>query len=131
MPHHDGIDIANSEGTSISAAMDGKVLSFSADRVFGVSVKIEHRFGIITEYNHLDISSTILEKGMPVKQGGIVGKMGDTGFATGSHLDFRIRDNGKAVNPLMSIKLPEGISLDNHSVRMNETGIIQNILKEN
>ena len=73
-------------------------------------VKIKHRGGYITYYGHLSKIPKKIRKGVKVSQGDIIGYVGSTGLATGPHLDYRIKLNGKFVDPL-KIKLPRGTSV--------------------
>jgi murein DD-endopeptidase MepM/ murein hydrolase activator NlpD len=73
-------------------------------------VKIKHRGGYITYYGHLSKIPKKIRKGVKVSQGDIIGYVGSTGLATGPHLDYRIKFNGRFVDPL-KIKLPRGTSV--------------------
>lgn len=99
---HNGIDIANSPGTKIKAAMDGKVLKISYNHIYGKYVIIRHDNGYQTFYGHL-IKVTV-EKGKTVLQGEKIGEMGNTGQSTGNHLHFSIYKNGETVDPLLYLK---------------------------
>lgn len=99
---HWGIDIPAPRGTPIRAASDGLVLA-SADRVKGYSgygriVIIEHGRGIRTLYAHN--SKNHVKAGTCIKAGEVLGRVGATGRATGNHLHFEVRKDGRPVNPL-------------------------------
>lgn len=107
--YHKAIDIGGGrEGqTNIIAAADGIVTVINTGCVAGNKacggrlgnyVKIEHGDGIVTRYGHL--YSVSVSTGQEVKQGQVIGKMGNTGNSTGPHLDFQVLDHGTAVNPL-------------------------------
>ncbi len=70
-------------------------------------VKIRHSEGFETYYGHLSKIPGRIKKGAEVSQGEIIGYVGSTGLSTGPHLDYRIKYNGKFVNPLR-VKLPRG-----------------------
>jgi murein DD-endopeptidase MepM/ murein hydrolase activator NlpD len=70
-------------------------------------VKIKHQGGYVTYYGHLSRIPGKIRRGVKVSQGDIIGYVGSTGLATGPHLDYRIKLNGKFVNPL-KIRLPRG-----------------------
>lgn len=94
---HSGIDIANKLGTPIKASNTGYVTMAMSLYLTGNTVIIDHGMGIFTAYCHLDEIS--VDKGALVQKGDIVGKMGTTGFSTGSHLHFTFYINGTYVNP--------------------------------
>ena len=107
--NHQAIDIAGGvEGqTNIIAVADGEVIDTNTGCTagdlncggrLGNYVKIKHSDGTITRYGHMyNVSVT---NGSSVKQGQVIGKMGNTGNSTGTHLDFQIIVNGVKVNPL-------------------------------
>jgi murein DD-endopeptidase MepM/ murein hydrolase activator NlpD len=73
-------------------------------------VRIKHNGGYETYYGHLSRIPKKVRKGKKVSQGDIIGYVGSTGLATGPHLDYRIKFNGRFVDPL-KIKLPRGKSI--------------------
>jgi murein DD-endopeptidase MepM/ murein hydrolase activator NlpD len=99
---HWGIDIPAPKGTPIRAAADGLVLissdGFRGFSGYGRIVIIEHGGGISTLYAHN--SKNDVKAGTCIRAGEIIAEVGATGNATGSHLHFEIRKNGKPVNPL-------------------------------
>ena len=105
-PHH-GVDYAAPRGTPVSTVGDGTVLTAGYKRGNGNYVKIKHPNGYITYYLHLHRISKGIRKGRSVKQGQVIGTVGSTGYSTGPHLDYRVKINGKFVNPL-TLKLPPG-----------------------
>jgi len=66
---------------------------------YGKCVMIDHGDGVVSLYGHL--SSFSVSLGQTVTQGQAIGAMGSSGFSTGSHLHFEIRENGKLVDPLV------------------------------
>ncbi|MEB3324465.1 MAG: M23 family metallopeptidase, partial [Cyanobacteriota bacterium] len=97
---HKGIDIANSVGTPIVAAQDGRI-SFAgwSDGGYGYLVEITHEDGSLSRYAHQ--SRLLVQVGEEVRQGQQIGLMGSTGRSTGPHLHFEIHAPGYgAVNPL-------------------------------
>ncbi len=106
--NHNAIDIGGGrEGqTNIIAAADGSVTNIitgciagnhSCGGQLGNAVYITHSDGSLTRYGHL--YSVAVKKGDTVKQGQVIGKMGNTGNSTGPHLDFQVQVNGQIVDP--------------------------------
>ena len=67
---------------------------------FGRVVQIKHNGTYLTQYAHLSAYAKGLRTGDHVSQGELIGYVGQSGHATGPHLDFRVQQNGKWVNPL-------------------------------
>jgi len=99
---HAGIDIGCPTGTNIVAAESGRVSYAGYMRGFGNVIVLSHDGGYSTVYGHNSVN--LVKKGQYVKKGSIIGKVGRTGNATGSHLHFEIRLSGKPVNPLPYLK---------------------------
>ncbi len=95
---HKGIDIANRPGTPVVATADGKVIYAGWVKGFGKFVLIQHGYGYTTAYGHL--KNITVRKGQYVKRGQLIGTMGRTGLATGTHLHYEVRVVNKPVNPL-------------------------------
>jgi murein DD-endopeptidase MepM/ murein hydrolase activator NlpD len=95
---HAGIDIAAPKGTPIAAAQSGKVIYAGRRSGYGKLVIISHANGYSSRYAHC--SSILVKKGQNIKAGQLVARVGATGVATGNHLHFEIRKNGKTLNPL-------------------------------
>lgn len=94
---HPGVDYRAPVGAPVLAVADGLVLSAGWAGDAGRMVHLRHANGYETEYLHL--SAIDVRAGTRVRQGEIVGKVGATGLATGPHLDYRVRQAGKFVNP--------------------------------
>lgn len=97
---HTGVDIAGSgcNGKYVVAAADGKVIHSGWISGYGYCVMIDHGGGIVTLYAH---SQKLLVKvGEQVTKGQNIMLVGMTGYATGPHLHFEVRVNGKYVDPL-------------------------------
>jgi murein DD-endopeptidase MepM/ murein hydrolase activator NlpD len=96
---HSGLDIAGPEGSPVLAADDGEVLkAYWNDDGYGDLVIIGHPSGYETWYGHLD--NFDVEKGEHVKRGEQIGEMGSTGYSTGPHLHFEVRQEGQIRDPL-------------------------------
>lgn len=95
---HAGIDIPAPVGTFVVAAMDGEVTGIGTHKNLGRFVKISHEDGSYSLYGHLN--SQLARMHAKIKAGQRIGTVGATGRATGPHLDFSIRKDGKPVNPM-------------------------------
>lgn len=96
---HNGIDYAAPRGTPVSAIGNGKVIKVARSRAAGKYVKIRHSNGYESSYLHLSRFARGLKVGKKVKQGQTIAYVGSTGLSTGPHLDFRMKKNGKYINP--------------------------------
>ena len=103
---HQGIDYAAPAGTPISSVADGIIAQAGSNNSQGRFVRVIHSNGYETIYNHMSKFAKVSRKGAKVKQGQIIGYVGSTGYATGPHLDFRMRQNGKLINPLKLKSMP-------------------------
>ncbi len=83
---HFGIDYANSIGTEINSSNHGIVKLSDFTPSYGGTIVIDHGQNVFTMYLHL--SELKVQEGQEVKKGELIGLMGDTGIATGSHLHF-------------------------------------------
>ena len=96
---HNGTDYAASTGTPVYASRDGVVRFSRTMRGFGKVVYINHDKKYTTIYAHLSKIHAKTKAGKVVKQGDLLGYVGQTGWATGPHLHFEIRVYNKAKNP--------------------------------
>jgi murein DD-endopeptidase MepM/ murein hydrolase activator NlpD len=101
---HLAVDYAAPAGTPVRAVADGVVLSAGWAGGNGISVRLRHRNGYETMYNHL--SRTAVRSGARVRQRQVIGYVGSTGLSTGPHLDYRVARNGVFVNPLRESFIP-------------------------
>ncbi len=97
-PHY-GVDYVAPKGTPVFATSDGTIIKRTRDRASGNFVGIRHGNGYESYYLHLSRFVKGQREGQRVKQGDVIGYVGSTGWATASHLDYRIKKNGKWVNP--------------------------------
>jgi murein DD-endopeptidase MepM/ murein hydrolase activator NlpD len=95
---HAGIDIAAPQGTTISAAADGRVIFAGWYGGYGNAIVIDHGGGTSTLYGHC--SQIFVSVGQDVQRGQAIGAVGMTGDATGPHVHFEVRRDGKPVDPL-------------------------------
>ena len=108
---HQGVDYAAPTGTPIHATADGVVKFIGQQRGYGNIIILQHPHGYSTVYAHQSRFASGLHKGDHVQQGQVIGYVGATGWATGPHLHYEFRIDGKAVNPL-SASLPVAFRLD-------------------
>lgn len=104
---HEGVDYAAPEGTPVWAVADGTVIFKGWDGGFGRLVKVRHENGYVSYYAHLSSYAEGIVVGARVSQKQVVGRVGATGLATGPHLDYRLKVNGRFVDPL-KVELPKG-----------------------
>jgi len=98
---HHGVDYAAPTGTPVYAIGSGKVIAKGYQANGGGNyVKIRHNSTYTTTYMHLSRFAKGLQVGDQVAQKEVIGYVGSTGLSTGPHLDFRVYENGKPVNPL-------------------------------
>lgn len=100
--YHEGIDIGAPLGSDVMAADGGKVSRAGWNGGKGYSVTIDHGNGRYTEYNHLNCY--YIQKGDAVTKGQVIAAVGSTGVSTGPHLDFRVRESGTYIDPMIYFK---------------------------
>ena len=108
---HTGVDWADKIGTPIIAAGDGVVIKAEWDSGYGRRVEIQHNYNFVTTYNHLSAFAAGINEGVKVRQGQVIGYLGNSGLSTGPHLHYEVMVNDNYVDPL-SIKLPSNKELD-------------------
>jgi murein DD-endopeptidase MepM/ murein hydrolase activator NlpD len=97
---HLAIDYAAPTGTPVWAVADGVVVFAGRKGGNGIQVRLRHRGGYETYYNHLSRLAPGIRRGVQVSQKKVIGRVGSTGLSTGPHLDYRVSHNGRFVNPL-------------------------------
>ncbi len=101
-PHHlfnDGIDIGAPKGKPIKATAQGKVTYTGEDiKSYGQMVLIKHSYGWISAYAHLN--EVCVKERDNVKQGQVIGYVGDSGHTSVPKLHFELRQGIKTFNPL-------------------------------
>lgn len=99
--NHTGVDLGMPMGAKVKAANSGKVIYVGWYGGYGKVVIIDHGrvngVPVTSLYAHL--SSYSVSNGVSVYKGQIIGNVGSTGYSTGPHLHFEIRENGRPVNP--------------------------------
>lgn len=99
---HSGVDIGVPYGTPIKAANSGRVMFVGWYNGYGKVVILDHGKinGVPTTTLYAHMSQTLAKQGSNVAKGQVIGKVGTTGYSTGPHLHFEVRQNGNPVNPL-------------------------------
>ncbi len=103
--HHNGTDFAAPTGTPIMASGNGTVIKAGWCGNGGNCVRIRHNTSYTTGYGHMSKIAT--KTGRRVRQGQIIGYVGNTGMSTGPHLHYTVSHNGKFINS-QKLKLPSG-----------------------
>jgi len=104
---HKGVDYAAPMGTPIHAVGDGRVLFAGWRGGYGRFVLIRHlNRRDSTGYGHMRRFAKGIHRGVRVHQGQVIGYVGMSGLATGPHVHFEFRINGRAVNPLTIKRTP-------------------------
>ncbi|MDH5612089.1 MAG: peptidoglycan DD-metalloendopeptidase family protein [Gammaproteobacteria bacterium] len=95
---HNGLDIAAAIGTPVKATADGTVIDAGDFFFSGNMIFLDHGQGIISLYAHMDHIN--VRPGDTIKQGDIIGAVGQTGRATGPHLHFAVFANKTLIDPV-------------------------------
>lgn len=101
---HTGLDLVAEKGTEVVATANGKILQVHIEQTPGGAgsfIVIDHGKGYQTRYSKLE--STLLRPGQTVRQGQIIGTVGQTGTSVAPHLHYEIHFNGKPVDPVSYI----------------------------
>ncbi len=108
---HSGVDWSDDTGAPIFAAGNGTIIHSDWSSGYGRRIEIQHLNGYVTTYSHLSGFARGIQEGGKVRQGQIIGYVGNTGLSTGPHLHYEVAINGNYVDP-MRIKLPQGRVLE-------------------
>lgn len=108
---HTGVDWGAPTGTPILAAGSGTVLTAERDSSYGNHIEIQHVNGYVTTYSHMSGFARGMIAGTHVRQGQVIGYLGQTGLATGPHLHYEVIVNGHFVDP-MRVKLARTREMD-------------------
>lgn len=101
--HHQGVDFAGPEGTSIFSIGAGVISFVGVKGGYGNVVEIDHGEGIKSRYAHLKM--VLVQQGTTVQKGDWIALMGSTGRSTGPHLHLEILKDGQAIDPLAFLKI--------------------------
>lgn len=102
---HLGVDYGAPYGTPVWSVADGEVIKKSRMGGMGKTVKVRHANGYVSTYGHLQRYPQGMRVGDPVRRKQVIGYVGSTGLATGPHLHYDLKKDGKAVNPA-KVKTP-------------------------
>ena len=102
---HRGDDIRAKSGTPVFSAGDGVVVLAGRQGGYGNVIYVDHGGGVVTRYGHLRRIETTL--GSAISAGQQIGQVGSTGRATGPHLHFEVRLDGRAVDPSTAMTVAE------------------------
>lgn len=108
---HQGVDYGAPQGTKVKATGDATIDFAGFQKGYGNIVVLKHTGNHSTAYAHLRDISNKIRKGTRVSQGETIGHVGQTGWATGPHLHYEFRVNGRPVNPL-SVNTPTNPPLE-------------------
>ena len=100
--YHGGIDIGAAYGADIISVENGVVMKRDYSSIRGYYVVIDHGNGMESWYQHM--SGVAVREGDIIGRGDLVGKVGDSGIATGPHLHFEIHVDGEQVDPMRYFK---------------------------
>ncbi len=102
---HNGVDYAAKRNTPVKASGDGVISFVGFKGGYGRTIEIKHGGNIKTLYAHLEKYNSISKVGNKVRQGEIIGYVGDSGRATGPHLHFEFWQGKTRTDPV-KVKLP-------------------------
>lgn len=103
---HRGVDYAAASGTPVRATGDGRIIYVGRKGGYGRTVILRHGSTYTTLYAHLSRYAKGVRSGKSVRQGQVIGYVGRSGLATGTHLHYEFRVRGRHRNPL-TVKLPK------------------------
>ncbi len=113
---HKGVDYAAPTGTPVKATGAGRVVFKGNQGGYGKVVMIEHAGKYTTVYGHLSQFAKRVGEGTRVKQGQVIGYVGQSGLATGPHLHYEFRVAGVHRDPL-TVKLPKSMPLEGDLIK--------------
>lgn len=112
--HHDGVDITAPRGANVVATGPGKVIAVKKSDLlagFGNYVEIDHGYGYITRYAHMD--EITVRVGEKVLKGFKLGALGSSGGSIAPHVHYEVVLNGTNVDPLQY--LVQGLDSDGYA----------------
>lgn len=97
---HTGVDYGAAAGVPVRATADGMISAAGRRGGYGNLVEIQHPNGYSTRYAHLSGFAGGLRRARWVRQGEVIGFVGMSGLATGPHLHYEVRRDGRPVDPV-------------------------------
>lgn len=127
---HSGVDWSAPPGTPIMAAGAGKIEEVGRKGEYGNYIRIRHANGYKTTYAHMLRFGDGIADGVQVRQGQIIGYIGNTGLSSGPHLHFEVLVNNQHVDP-MSIQVPRERRLQGKQLQdyMKERARIEDLMR--
>ncbi len=114
---HQGTDFAAPIGTPILAAGDGVVVRAGPFSSYGNYVRVRHANGYETAYAHMSRFARGVRPGAQVRQGDVIGYVGNTGRSTGPHLHYEVMLRGRQINP-MTLQVANGRNLEGRALEL-------------
>ncbi len=129
---HNGVDWAGPIGTAIMAAGSGTIEEAGRKGEFGNYVRIRHANGYTTAYAHMSRFGAGISEGVRVRQGQVIGYIGNTGLSAGPHLHYEVLINRQPVDP-MTIQVPRERRLTGQHLRefQKERARIDELMRRN
>jgi murein DD-endopeptidase MepM/ murein hydrolase activator NlpD len=119
---HAGVDFAAAYGREVPSAGAGRVVSAGHEGGYGLSVVVDHGEGVQTRYAHL--SSVAVSAGQELAKSQVVGRVGQSGRATGPHLHFEVALDGRKVDPAaVAHRVPGGLKFPGSVVDSSVEGV--------
>ncbi|TVQ67936.1 MAG: M23 family peptidase [Balneolaceae bacterium] len=100
MAMHEGVDFRAEIGTEVFATGNGTILFAGRNGAYGISLEIDHGFGIVTRYAHLSAFASGISVGDTVERGQMIAYSGNSGRSSGPHLHYEVLVNGRAQDPI-------------------------------
>jgi murein DD-endopeptidase MepM/ murein hydrolase activator NlpD len=109
---HRGVDYRAAYGTKVLAVSAGTVVAAGWSGGAGRRVVIRHPSGYESAYFHLSAFGPGITPGTKVGQGQVIGRVGNSGTVTATHLHYELKKNGTHVNPVTEHRnMPPGVPI--------------------
>jgi murein DD-endopeptidase MepM/ murein hydrolase activator NlpD len=118
--HHSGVDLTFPRGTDVVATANGTVILVKRSDLqagYGNFIEIDHGFGFVTRYAHLD--NVTVRQGQKVSKGMTIGSLGSSGGSVAPHLHYEIIRKGEQVNPMLY--MIEGATSESFSAMLHQS----------